>query len=133
VQVVILGCGRVGAHLAQGLAAEGHQVSVVDSRPTAFNRLGDDFPGSLVVGNGIDEDVLKQAGIEKADAFVAVTDQDNTNVMASQVAKRVFQVPQVICRIYDPLRDEFYRSMGLDTLCPTVWSGERIREFLFSR
>ena len=129
-RVVILGCGRVGAHLAKVLVAEGHQVAVIDKNSAAFARLGSDFSGNLVVGTGIDEDVLGQAGIEQAEAFVAVTNGDNTNVMAAQVAKEVFGVPQVICRIYDPLREQIYRTLGLETICPTLWGANRIKEIL---
>lgn len=131
-RVVILGCGRTGAYLARTLAAEGHQVSVIDQDNTAFARLGSGFPGSLVVGVGIDEDVLRRAGIEEAQAFVAVTDEDNTNIMAAQVAKESFGVSRVICRIYDPLREEIYRGLGLETICPTLWSAARIKESLES-
>jgi len=129
-RVVILGCGRVGAYLARMLVAEGHQVTVIDKNSAAFTRLGPDFPGNLVVGTGIDEDVLRRAGIEQADAFVAVTNGDNTNVMAAQVAREIFGIPRVICRIYDPLREEIYRSLGLETICPTLWGANRIKEML---
>lgn len=129
-RVVILGCGRVGAYLAEKLVAEGHQVGVVDRNRAAFNRLGTDFPGKVVLGVGIDEDVLREAGIEQADAFVAVTNGDNTNVMASQVARDVFKVSKVICRIYDPLREEIYRKLGLQTICPTLWGADLIRDML---
>lgn len=129
-RIVILGCGRVGAYLARMLAAEGHQVTVIDRNSAAFARLGSDFAGDLVVGTGIDEDVLRRAGIEQAEAFVAVTNGDNTNVMAAQLARDVFGVPRVICRIYDPLREEIYRGLGLETICPTLWGATRIREIL---
>lgn len=129
-RIVILGCGRVGAYLARMLAAEGHQVTVIDRNSAAFARLGSDFAGDLVVGTGIDEDVLRRAGIEQAEAFVAVTNGDNTNVMAAQLAKDVFGVPRVICRIYDPLREEIYRGLGLETICPTLWGATRIKEIL---
>ncbi|MDH7486791.1 MAG: TrkA family potassium uptake protein [Anaerolineae bacterium] len=129
-RIVILGCGRVGAYLARMLAAEGHQVTVVDRNSAAFARLGADFAGNLVVGTGIDEDVLRRAGIERAEAFVAVTNGDNTNVMAAQLARDVFNVPRVICRIYDPLREEIYRGLGLETICPTLWGATRIKEIL---
>lgn len=129
-RIVILGCGRVGAHLAKMLVAEGHQVAVIDKDSAAFVRLGSDFPGNLVVGTGIDEDVLCQAGIEQAEAFVAVTNGDNTNVMAAQVVREIFGVPQVICRIYDPLREQIYRMLGLETICPTLWGANRIKEIL---
>jgi len=129
-RVVILGCGRTGAQLAKALAGEGHQVAVIDRRSAAFKRLGPDFAGQMVLGTGIDEDILRRAGIEQADAFVAVTNGDNTNVMAAQVAKEIFGVRRVICRIYDPLREEIYRTLGLDTICPTLWGATRIREML---
>jgi trk system potassium uptake protein TrkA len=129
-KVVILGCGRVGAHLAQMLTAEGNQVTVIDRNRAAFSRLGEDFRGDLVVGTGIDEDVLRRAGIEGADAFVSVTNGDNTNVMAAQLVKRLFKVPRAMCRIYDPLRAEIYRDLGLETFCPTVWGATRIKELL---
>lgn len=129
-RVVILGCGRVGAYLAKMLAAEGHQVTVIDRNSVAFRRLGHDFPGDTVLGTGIDEDVLRRAGIERAEAFVAVTNGDNTNVMAAQVARDVFGVAKVFCRIYDPLREEMYRGLGLQTICPTVSSANGIKEAL---
>lgn len=132
-KVVILGCGRLGTYLARRLVSQGHEVTVIDQDATALARLGDDFPGRTVVGTGIDEDVLRRAGIEEADAFVAATNWDNTNVMAAQVAREIFGVPRVICRMYDPLREEFYRSLGLETICPTLWSAERIEEILKAR
>ena len=129
-KIVILGCGRVGSTLAVSLDREGHDVSVIDRNQRQFQRLGDDFRGQTVRGTGIDEDVLRQAGIERADVFVAVTNGDNTAIMASQVAREVFRVPHVITRIYDPVREELYRSLGLDTVCPTTTVsgivGERI-------
>jgi trk system potassium uptake protein TrkA len=126
-RVVILGCGRSGAYLANMLVEGGHQVAVVDRTAAAFRRLSPDFAGEVVTGTGIDEDVLRRAGIEGADAFVAVTNGDNTNVMAAQVAKEIFGVPRVICRIYDPLRAETYRALGLETICPTVWAATQIQ------
>jgi len=129
-KVVILGCGRMGAYLAAMLVSEGHQVTVIDRNAEAFRRLGSDFTGDLVVGTGIDEDVLRRAGIEQAEAFVAVTNADNTNVMAAQVAGEMFAVPRVICRIYDPLREEIYRTLGLETICPTILGATNIREVL---
>jgi len=129
-RIVIVGCGRVGAHLAQSLVKKDHQVSVVDRNGGAFARLGGDFPGSLVLGTGIDEDVLRKAGIEQADVLIAVTNGDNTNIMAAQVAREIFGVPRAICRIYDPLREEIYRDMGLETTCPTILGATRIEEIL---
>jgi trk system potassium uptake protein TrkA len=127
-RIVILGCGRVGAHLANTLLSDGHQVTMIDRNSASFARLGSDFAGKLVVGTGIDEDVLREAGIEEAEAFVAVTNGDNTNVMAAQVAKEIFGVQRVICRISDPLREEIYRTLGLETICPTLWEANQIRQ-----
>jgi trk system potassium uptake protein TrkA len=131
-KVVILGCGRTGANLARMLVAESHQVAVIDKERAAFTRLGPDFAGTAVIGVGIDEDVLRQAGIEEADAFVAVTNGDNTNAMAAQVARDIFGVPQVVCRIYDPLRAEIYYKLGLQVICPTLWGATWIKEVLES-
>lgn len=119
-KIVILGCGRVGAELARMLDEEHHQVTIIDSSNDAFQRLDPRFQGEKVVGNGIDEEVLKRAGIEKADAFAAVTNGDNRNIMASQIAKEIFQVPRVICRIYDPIRQSTYQDLGLEAFSPTL-------------
>ncbi len=119
-KVVILGCGRVGSTLARSLDREGHTVTVIDRNQQQFQRLGADFRGQTVRGTGIDEDILRQAGIEGADVFVAVTNGDNTSIMASQIAREVFEVPHVITRVYDPVREELYRSLGLDTVSPTT-------------
>lgn len=118
--VVIIGCGRVGARLAATLDHGGHRVSIVDLQPAAFRRLPQDFSGKAIIGIGIDEDVLKSAGIEEADAFFAVTNGDNTNIMAAQLAQTMFNVPHVAARIYDPVREETYRRMGINTVCPTT-------------
>jgi len=128
VRIVIVGCGRVGAKLAADFADEGHQVSVVDLRQTAFRRLPQGFRGQLVLGTGIDEDVLRNAGIQQADVFIAVTDNDNTNIMAAQIAQVIYQVPKVVLRIYDPERAEIYRDLGLTVICPTRTVSEMIEE-----
>ncbi|HEY8745794.1 MAG TPA: TrkA family potassium uptake protein [Chloroflexota bacterium] len=124
--VVIVGCGRVGATLATMLGRGGHSVAIVDQNSQAFERLPFDFKGDTVIGTGIDEDILRRAGIEHADAFAAVMTADNRNIMAAQVAKHVFQVPKVVCRIYDPLREETYRDLGLETICPTTIGAQQI-------
>lgn len=116
---VILGCGRVGSMLAATLDDEGHQVSIIDKKKDAFRRLPARFKGQMVFGIGIDEDVLKRAGIESADAFVAVTQGDNTNVMASQVVQERFRVPKVLVRVYDPIRAQVFRELGIHTI-PTA-------------
>jgi trk system potassium uptake protein TrkA len=118
--VVVMGCGRVGARIASILDHNGHTVTVIDTERTAFRRLSPEFGGDTVIGTGIDEDVLRSAGIEKANAFVAVTNGDNRNIMAGQVARMMFGVEQVIVRIYDPVREDTYRRLGLSTVCPTT-------------
>ncbi len=118
-KIVILGCGRVGAMLATMMDREGHTVAVIDQSNDAFLRLPAEFGGDVFVGNGVDEDVLIRAGIQEADAFVAVTNGDNRNIMASQIAREIFKVKKVVCRIYDPMREETYHEMGLETFCPT--------------
>ncbi len=132
VKVVIVGCGRVGATLAREFDAAGHDVTIIDERVAAFNRLGSHFGGEMVVGTGIDESVLRRAGIEKAECFVSVTNGDNRNIMAAQVAKVIFNVPRVITRIYDPIREEAYREFGLETICSTRIIGSMISEFLLT-
>src|SRR5512136_3218727 len=119
-RVVILGCGRVGSTLALMLDSEGHEVGIIDMDPSAFRRLGESFGGRAISGIGISADVLRDAGIEQAAAFLAVTNGDNTNIMAAQIAKVLFQVPRVMARIYDPLRAEVYREVGIETLCITT-------------
>ena len=118
--VVIMGCGRVGARVASILDHNGHTVSVIDTSATAFRRLPPEYGGEAVIGTAIDEDVLRQAGIEQADVFIAVTNGDNRNIMAGQVAREMFSVPQVIVRIYDPVRADTFRRLGLATVCPTT-------------
>lgn len=117
--IVIVGCGRVGSRLATSLAVHGHDVVVVDRRPEAFANLGAAFNGSTVTGVGIDEDVLRQAGIEQADAFAAVTSEDAVNVVAAQVAREVFGVPRVVARVNDPASEENFREFGIATFSPT--------------
>lgn len=118
--IVIMGCGRVGAQLALMLDADGHKVTVLDIDAYSFRRLPSGFGGSALIGDGTDEESLKAAGIEQADAFVAVTQGDNRNVMAAQIAKHIFKVPKVLCRIYDPIRKEIYEALGLEALSPTT-------------
>jgi len=125
-----MGCGRVGAELATRLDHQGHQVTVLDINPDAFRRLPPDFKGRRVVGNGVDQDVLRRVGVGEADAFVAVTQGDNRNIMAAQMAKFIFGVPKVMCRIYDPARQEIYRSLGLETVSPTRITVEMLLEAL---
>jgi len=129
-KVVIMGCGRVGARLAGLLDAEGHQVTILDTDTYSFRRLPPDFGGTALLGNGTDEESLKKAGIEETDAFVAVTQGDNRNVMAAQIAKHIFDVPKVICRIYDPIRRELYNTLGIEAFSPTTIFAQMLKETL---
>jgi trk system potassium uptake protein TrkA len=118
----------MGARVARDLDREGHQVTVIDERADTFRRLGTEFGGQTVPGLGIDEDVLRAAGVEQADAFVAAAESDSINIMAAQVAKEIFGVPKVVARMYDPHREDIYRSLGLETICPTIVGARLIRE-----
>jgi trk system potassium uptake protein TrkA len=128
--VIIVGCGRVGSELAKLLSREGHNVVVIDKAADSFKRLGKKFNGLTIVGTGFDGNLLKEAGVEKADAFCSVTNGDNTNILSSQVAKKIFKVPRVIARIYDPQRAEIYRSLGLDIISGTTLLAAMIRDKL---
>jgi trk system potassium uptake protein TrkA len=130
--VLVMGCGRVGAQLASLLDAEGHKVTVLDIDAHSFRRLPPSFGGTALVGDGTSEEVLKKAGIEEADAFVALTQGDNRNVMAAQVAKHIFNIPKVVCRIYDPLRRDIYDALGLEAISPTTILAQLLKEKLLS-
>ena len=125
-----MGCGRVGAALATALDADGHEVTVLDIRPDAFKRLPPQFKGRKHAGNGIDQDVLARIGLDQADAFVAVTQGDNRNVMATQMAKHLFGVRRALCRIYDPIREEIYGDLGLETISPTLVGAKMLKDML---
>lgn len=125
-----MGCGRVGARVAQMLTRSGHEVTIMDVKSSAFGRLGSDFRGSTILGNGIDQEVLKRAGIERADAFVAATQGDNRNIMASQIAQHVFGVKKVVTRIYDPLRSDTFAALGLQAISPTIIGANAFYELL---
>jgi trk system potassium uptake protein len=129
-KVVIMGCGRVGSTLATWLDNDGHDVTVLDIRPDAFKRLPPEFKGRRHAGNGIDQDVLARVGLKQADAFVAVTQGDNRNVMATQMAKHLFGVDRTLCRIYDPIREEIYRDLGLETISPTLVGAQLLKDLL---
>jgi len=132
-KVIIMGCGRVGAQLATLLETDGHTVTVLDTDSRSFSRLPPNFSGTALIGNGLDEEVLKRAAIEEADVFVAVTQGDNRNVMAAQIAKHIFNVPRVLCRIYDPLRRDLYETLGLEAISPTTIFAQILREELEKR
>ncbi|MBN2831644.1 MAG: TrkA family potassium uptake protein [Candidatus Omnitrophica bacterium] len=126
--VIIVGCGRVGAELAKLLSNEGQNVVIIDKSRDAFDRLGSTFNGLTMAGNGFDLELLKQVGIEKADAFCAVTNGDNTNLISAQVAKRIFKVPKVIARVYDPQRAHIYAALGLDIISGTTLFAAMLRD-----
>ncbi len=124
--VLIVGCGRVGSQIAKTMLAEGHEVSVLDEDPEAIalleigqQRGWEDLGGSFTVGTALEVDALLEAGIERADAFVASTDGDNTNLVIAQIAQRQFDIPRVVVRVLDPHRADWYREQGLSTVCPT--------------
>ncbi|MGH8946251.1 MAG: NAD-binding protein [Acidimicrobiia bacterium] len=131
-RIVIAGCGRVGSDLALTLAEEGHDVSVIDNMPGVFDRLGSTFNGTTHEGLGYDVRVLREAGIEFADAFVAATDSDNANAMAVQVAERVFGVPKTIARLDDPAREEAYRALNVRFVPGAKLTSKVIHEQLVS-
>ncbi len=128
--VVIVGCGRVGSALAGRLHLDGHAVSVIDSRPEAFARLGPNFSGTRIVGMGLDRSALLAAGIESADSLAAVTGADAVNAVVARVAARRFRVPRVVARLYDPQAAEVYRRLGVHTISPVAWAVGRLAEVL---
>ena len=129
-RVIILGSGRTGSRLATLLADAGQDVTVIDWNPAQFSRLPEDFPGTVVQGNGVDQDVLREAGVEDADVFVAATSGDNRNIVASQIAQQVFQVPKVISRIKDPNRAALYSRLGIEVDCRTVEGAQALLELV---
>lgn len=128
--VIVMGCGRVGARVASHLSRGGHEVTVLDVSQDAFAKLDQDFVGQTLHGNGMDMDVLRRAGIERADAFLACTQGDNRNIMSSQIARHIFSVPKVVTRIYDPLRKDTFTALGLETVCPTEIGADKFIEIV---
>jgi len=121
-----MGCGRVGSALARNLETRGHSTAVIDSNPDAFRRLGPDFQGTTVTGMGFDRDVLREAGIERADAFAAVSSGDNSNIISARVAREQFDVSNVVARIYDPGRAEVYERLGVPTVATVPWAADQV-------
>jgi trk system potassium uptake protein TrkA len=126
VHVVIMGCGRVGSTLARSLEDRNHTVAVIDADPDAFRRLGPQFNGTKVTGIGFDRKVLGKAGIERADAFAAVSSGDNSNIIAARVARETFGIDSVVARIYDPGRAEVYQRLGITTVATVKWTADQI-------
>lgn len=131
--ILIVGCGKVGAKLAAQLSREGHDISVVDADEDSFEQLGSNFTGYKTCGITIDQDVLRRGGIESCDAVAAVSPDDNINIMVSQLAREIFHVPQVLARIYDPKRENVFSHFGLHTVCPTNLTVAAIRSALTER
>ena len=129
---VIIGCGRLGANLANTLSDEGENVLIMDENKESFRRLASNFGGLSVVGNGTDLDELRRAEINRATAVVAVTNDDNTHIMIAQIARDVFSVEHVIARLYDPECETVYQKFGIDTICPSALSAKEIDKLLCS-
>jgi trk system potassium uptake protein len=125
---LVIGCGRVGSSIALRLQEEGWDVTVLDENEDALSRLGENWPGTFIVGHGMDADTLRKSGIEDADAVVVATDGDNTNIVIGQVAQKRFDVRCVVVRVLDPARAKFYAERGLDTVCPTSVAIDRLME-----
>lgn len=124
--IIVVGCGRVGSHLASLLSEDGHNVSVIDRKASAFSELGRDFNGRTIKGIGFDEDILIEAGVEECDVVAAVTSSDNANLMTAEVARRIFGVKHVITRLYAPKRERIYAQLGVDFACGTTLVAEEI-------
>jgi trk system potassium uptake protein TrkA len=126
VQVIIIGCGRVGSELTIQLGRASHDVTIIDKRATAFDRLPPGFEARTLVGLGFDRDLLEEAGVKEADAFVSVTNGDNSNIVSARVAREYYHVPKVIARIYDPRRAEIYERLNIPTVATTTWGVKQI-------
>jgi trk system potassium uptake protein TrkA len=126
VHIVIMGCGRVGSTLAQSLEKRGHTVAVIDQNPDAFRRLGPNFAGSTVTGVGFERRTLEEAGIERADAFAAVSSGDNSNIISARLARETFGVQRVVARIYDPRRAAVYERLGIPTVATVRWTSDQV-------
>ena len=126
--IIIMGCSRLGARLASLLLEDGHKVTVVDNDSYSFRRLAPDFTGTALLGNSLQQDVMVKAGIEQSDIFIALTQGDNRNFMACEIAKQIYNVPRVICRIYDPLRQEIFKRLGIEAMSPTAIFADILKE-----
>jgi len=133
VNVIVIGCGRVGSTLAHQLSVERHDVCVLDRDPGTRELLPAGYTGDFLVGNGYNRTLLEQAGIDGADALVAVTSGDNTNIVAARIAKEDYRVPRVVARIYDPRRADIYRELGIPTVASVRWTAGRIHQMLSHR
>ncbi len=123
--VIIVGCGRLGSHLAAALSGQGREVVIIDRREATFNKLPEYFTGFSVTGDATEPAVLEDAGIERCDALLAVTENDNTNILIAQLARELFQTPKVMARVFDPARASVYESLGIEAICPTILGGDQ--------
>jgi trk system potassium uptake protein TrkA len=130
VDIVIIGCGRVGSGLANTLSQEGHSVVVLDKSARAFRRLHNDYKGRTIVGSGFDRDALEDAGAKTAQALAAVTSGDNSNILCARIARENYRIPQVVARIYDPRRAEIYQRLGIPTVATVTWTIDQVRRWL---
>jgi trk system potassium uptake protein TrkA len=129
-KVIVMGCGRIGSQVSMLLSNQGHEVIVIDHDANSEGRLGQNFKGLVIKGLGFDRNILEQADIEHADAFVAASMSDNANIVAARIARNIFHVPRVVARLYDPRRAEIYQRLGLTTISSTNWGAERIFQVL---
>jgi trk system potassium uptake protein len=128
--IVIIGCGRVGSGLANTMSNEGHNVVILDKSSRSFRRLNDDFKGRTIIGSGFDRDALEDAGARNADALAAVTSGDNSNILCARIARENFRIPNVVARIYDPRRAEIYQRLGIPTVATVTWTIDQVRRWL---
>jgi trk system potassium uptake protein TrkA len=129
-KVIVMGCGRIGSRVSQLLSEQGHEVTIIDHDSNSAGRLGPNFKGSIIKGLGFDRNILMQAGIEQAEAFVSASQSDNANIVAARIARNIFHVPRVVARLYDPRRAEIYQRLGLTTISSTNWGAQRIFQVL---
>ena len=127
---IVIGCGRLGANLANTLSDEGGNILIIDKSKDAFRKLSPSFGGLSITGDATDLDVLEEAHINKASVVVAVTNSDNANIMVAQIARELFQIKRVIARLYDPEREFVYQKFGIDTICPAILSAKEIDKIL---
>lgn len=130
--IIIVGCGRLGGSIANLLSKEGKSIVVIDKKESSFTKLSDDFSGFILEANAIELDTLRRAKIDKADVVVAATNDDNTNIMIAQIARLIYKVPKVITRLYEPAREEVYKNLDIDTICPTNLSALEFKNIIIN-
>lgn len=130
--IIIIGCGRLGGSIANLLSKEGKSIVIIDKKESSFTKLSDDFSGFTLEANAIELDTLLRAKIDKADVVVAATNDDNTNIMIAQIAKLIYKVPKVITRLYEPAREEVYKNLDIDTICPTNLSALEFKNIIIN-